>query len=126
MGFKKPVKIYVLSFDEEEYEGLEIKVRGMSMKEMLDISRLEGKEDRESIVLMMRLFAEKIVSWNMEEEDGTPVPHTAATLMDLDPEFVGACIGSYMGAVKGVSDPLEKPSDSGPSSLAASIPMETL
>lgn len=126
MGFKKPVKVYVLSFDEDEYKGLEVKIRGMSMKEMLDISRLEGKEDRESIELMMSLFTEKIISWNMEEDDGTPVPHTTATLMDLDPDFVGACIGTYMDAVKGVSAPLEKPSDSGTPSLAASIPMETL
>lgn len=94
-GYKRPV--YVLEFDDPQFEGLEIRCRGASIGQvgqLMGLMALAGstnlsKEDLDSLELLWRVFAgcpeecpwpheeqggnhfvSKIKSWNLEDEDG--------------------------------------------------------
>jgi hypothetical protein len=131
MGFTVKRKIYKLIFEDDDLAGLEILARSVSLGQMLAISG-EGRvgkvdtEDAEQTQGMFEMFAGALVQWNLEEEDGTPIPVTMEGLQGLDTEFVTAIIEAWTSAIAGVTAPLAKQSTSGGTSQEASIPMETL
>ena len=63
MGFCVPKRARRLKFDAgSDYEGLEIECLGMTVDEWL--------HDHRDVA---ELFVEKVISWNWETEDGTPI-----------------------------------------------------
>ena len=68
----------------------------------------------------------KIESWNLEEEDGTPIPQDFAGLMGQDFDFVLAVVMGWLDGVVGTSGPLGQSSNAGTPSEAPPMPMETL
>lgn len=126
MGFKAPKTVYKLEFEGEEYEGLEVRMRGLTVRRFQRVLAVyEGGKD-EDIDEILDFFVKAVDSWNLEDDDGRPLPVTAEALGDLDLEFVNAMVGAWLDAVGGVSDDLGKDSGSGGPSLEASLPMEPL
>lgn len=137
MGYVRKKKTFVLKFDDEDMEGLVVKATTVSTEQLLD---LEGnlsqikKVDKERVKEILQGFAEVLVSWNLEEEDGTPVPCSVAGLMSQDIEFVLAVLYGWVEGVSSVNSPLAKKSSNGVKpptedpmqDLMASIPMEVL
>jgi hypothetical protein len=126
MGFTPPSKIYVLQF--EQYEGLEVKVSGTSAGGYLDLVGLvdTASADIGKARPLLELFAQCLRSWNIEDEDGRPVPQTIEGLLSLELDFVLELAGAWTDAIAGVSADLKERSNSGMPSLVESIPMETL
>ena len=147
MGFRKQEKVYVLQFD-GELEGLEVRMRGASAGELL---KLEGMKYNtpEKLHEVFTFFGSKIISWNLEEEDGTPITFDpqkvdveedglsvkrletvdeakARVLEAQDIDFVFDVMSAWKNALTGVSDPLERSSHDGERFPEESIPMETL
>jgi hypothetical protein len=124
-----------LVFGEEhgDLAGLEVRMKRISIDQMMEVSRLlslRGKgdneltgEDRAQINELFDLVGGRMVSWNLEEEDGTPVACTAAALRDQDPALVYGIISGWMDALAGVSAPLAKTSSGGDLSMEESIPV---
>jgi hypothetical protein len=85
MGFRKQEKVYVLQFD-GELEGLEVRMRGASAGELL---KLEGMKYNtpEKLHEVFTFFGSKINSWNLEEEDGTPITFDPQKVEVIDPEW---------------------------------------
>lgn len=116
MGFKHHAKTYVLTFDDPELEGLEVKARSLSFAEV---------DDDDTPVI--ELFARALISWNLEDEDGKPLVTTLETLQNYpDVDFVTTLAKTWIEAVTGVDDELGKDSPSGKQSLEQSLPMEPL
>lgn len=136
MGYVRKRTFKIRFGDGHEFEGLEVRMRSVSVGKLLQllpkIDALDGiavatkPEDVEEIKEVFREFSTLIDSWNIEDEDGTPVPVTCEALMDQELRLVVAVIQQWAEYVSGVPAPLDEPSPSGGPSLEASLPMETL
>lgn len=132
-GYKAKKQKYKLVFADEDMDGLEVVVTKLPLGMVLHARELaaQGPEASGS-PQALRDFIEGVVeskamiSWNLEDEDGAPVPLTVAGILAQDEGFFLKIISSWTLALGGVSAPLDDGSTSGDSALEASIPMETL
>lgn len=132
MGFKRSKKVYKLVFT-GEYEGLEVRATSMPLGEYMAIAKMmdmdtsnPDSQDLGQLDALFEKFANALVWWNLEDDNGQPIPATVAGLYTQDLEFVLTIIMQWVNAVTGVAAPLEQPSSSGSPSLEASLPMEAL
>lgn len=76
-------------------EMVEIWVRGISVREYneglqrgMETSKLEGKERFAAVAASdthaIELFADRLVSWNLEDDDGKPIPADIEGVRSLD------------------------------------------
>jgi hypothetical protein len=132
------VRTYLLKFEEEEYQGLEIRSRGLSianllnmttMSERLQSEKVSGEnaaENVQNIERLMRLFSDSLIEWNITNL-GEDVPATYEGVMAQDIGFMLRVIRAYTDAIVTVPDPLEQRfSDGGQSPEHLMIPMEPL
>jgi len=147
MGYKKPEKVFVLQF--KDMDGLEVKAKGATVGQLANIVELadrarnvsDGVKALSEVIELFRVFGSKLVSWNLETEEGEPVslepleisgqretPTEACVrvVMDQDLDFALEIVYAWIDALVGTSDPLERSLPSGELSLEESIPMETL
>lgn len=130
MGYKRNPKVYRLTFAEDtDYPGLEVQVRTLSLGQLLAI-RAKGQAGEDATSGMVDLFADRLVAWNLEAEDGTPVPATREAVEAEDDDMILAVINRWQEAMAGVPAPLDSGSPSGPPSAVESmlteIPSESL
>jgi|SRR5882762_1121457 len=133
MGYdrKQKAKVFHLSFEDPEMEGLEITAGSTSMRGLLELTKFMQKgmtaDDVNAGMLdpIVDQFIGALQSWNLED-DGQPVPTTKDALLDQDNDFVLGVIAAWMDAVGGVPAPLEQTSNDGEPSVLSSIPMETM
>lgn len=126
MGFVHE-RVFRLVFADEAYKGLEVRVRSLSIGQVLDIVDPPDGTPREKALRNAQRLAEGLVEWNLEHPGGTAVPMTADGILSQDPALISAINQARFDAVVGVPDPLGPSSNGGPSSdQEASIPMETL
>lgn len=131
MGFKRN-RQFRLKFADEEYAGFECLVRSMSMSDFLDFTEVsqgvteDKSKSSKANRLMVELLAKYIVSWNLEDEKGKPVPPTLASILAEDMDFILAIFTAWIEATAGVNPNLQKTSSAGNSSLEASMSMENL
>lgn len=131
MSFKRKRKVYVLDFDGTEYEGLEVKVRGLATGRWLELVSLsapgvEGDKETEG---MLRMFAEHLVSWNLtDDEDGVEkaVPTTYEGVIANDFVMNMFIVNAWTNALASVPSNLEKKSNSGESAPVELIPTTAL
>lgn len=128
-GYTRNRKIYKLTFDEStEYPGLEVQVRTLSLGQLLDAR--SRADDEDGTQTMVDRFAERLVAWNLCDEDGRPVPATLDGIRDQDDDLVIAVIGRWQEAMRGVPAPLDGDSSSGVTSAVestlAEIPSQSL
>lgn len=125
MGYIPKRKIYVLNF--EAHPGLEVKARSVSTNAMLAFAKM-SEEARHGMDAMETLFSEfaeqALQSWNLEEEDGTPIPADLAGLLAQEPDFVFEIIDAWTDIITGVDENLGAPSQDGNPSQVVSLPME--
>jgi len=129
-GFRRKRKVYKLDFTGTEYEGLEVKVSGLTTGEFLDLIRVTGstgkEADSDATLEMLQMLAKHLISWNLLDEDEKPVPTTFDGMKTSDLALNMLIVDAWTTAVSGVSAPLEKPLISGETSPVESIPMEAL
>lgn len=114
MGYKVPINIIKLIF--EDMPELEIRIKTGTMAKFLKIARLYSKIDPnnlddegiDKLEEFFRLFASNLHSWNLEDDEGKPLPLNAESLMDLDPIFMMKIIREWIMAIKGVDADLGK------------------
>ncbi|RLV66356.1 hypothetical protein STAN_1877 [Streptomyces sp. CBMAI 2042] len=129
MGYVRKTKPIILTFEnDEELAGLEVHVRRKSLGEYLELVGLaESEIDAPALVRQLEEFAGSLISWNLEEEDGTPVPPTRDAVFAQDKDFMVRVATRWIERLEGVVDaPLPESSPAGEPSPEASIPMEPL
>lgn len=121
MGFRPEKTIYRLKFEDDQFRGLEVSVKSMSLKgffEMagdFDAASGGSKSEEEVFTASQRLFSnftKSLVHWNLEDEDGNEVPRTLDGLQSQEMGFVIMLISTWMQAISSVPDPLS-PSSNG-------------
>ncbi len=117
MGFKVPKRTAVLKF-EGDYEGAEVKIRlDAPIGTFLEIQDLvtAGKQ--------LEVFAvfgdELLISWNLEDDKGKPLPATGTGMKALPIAFGNVLIAEWLEAIQNVPAPLAKTSAAGSTSAAA-------
>lgn len=114
---------YKLIFQDEDMAGIEITVRSLTTGQLIELQEAQQSGIHEKFTNM---FADQLVSWNIEDEDGTPIPATLEGVRSMDIAFNNKVIDVWTDAVFGVKAPLRPTSADGQPSVEASIPMETL
>lgn len=130
-GFKPPKNLYLLTFEDPSYEGLEITATSVSMETMLWVQSLgsrvaEVANNPDGFRKIVDVLIGAIRSWNLEDDDDRPIEVSAAALLAQSPVFVADIMVAWTAAITGVSGPLGEGSISGPKFPEGSIPMETL
>src|SRR5258706_10110379 len=130
MGYKRPTKHYRLTFAEpEDMAGFEATMKRMSSDEFLTLTGLasdgiasSGSKTTEAGKQLFAILGAAIVSWNLLDDDDSPVLPSAAALLAQDWEFTTALTGAYLDAAAGVAPPLPGTSNGGARDPEASIP----
>lgn len=128
MGSRRNPTVYKLVFGEDtEYAGLELAMRSVTIGEMarfrgMGTSETEGEAQEK----LCDLISSRLISWNREEEDGTPVPATREGLEGEELDFLYVVIDKWNQAIRGVAAPLESGSNDGGTSPEVNIPTEAL
>lgn len=132
MAFQRKRKVYKLDFTGTEYDGLEVKVGGLTTGEYLELVGLsapgsvDDDETGRETERMLRFFTAHLKSWNLED-DGEPVPTTFEGVTSNELAMNMAIINAWTGALTAVSEETEKksPAISNTADLAQ-IPTENL
>lgn len=109
MSYKRERRVYIMEFADPEYEGLEIQVRSIPIRELTHLMTLDPESEdpnvrASSIDKLMSAFAEALVSWNMTDENDNPLPTTLEYIESEDADFVMTCIAQWMKAMLGTDD----------------------
>lgn len=75
-GYRREPTMYALKFEDPQFEGLEVMAKSLPLGEFLAMQRLQGRaaEDTDAAEQVLRKLASVLVSWNLEDEQGQPVP----------------------------------------------------
>jgi hypothetical protein len=124
MGFRPQKTVYNLHFEDPALAELEIKVTACSVDEFNAImggADATGQEAIEGTHKLLAKFAENIVSWNLENDDGSAMPITAETLGGLEQPFVIRLISAWQAAMVTVPNLSRRASGSGAPSEELSL-----
>lgn len=106
--------------------------RGKTLDEYLRLvgfAETEGDEERSGLVGQLEEFADALIEWNLEDEDGKPLPCTRDGLFGIDNDLALALAREWMDRLGGKVDqsgPLESDSPNGEPSLVESVPTAPL
>ena len=128
MGYRKVPVIYTLEF-KGEHEGLVVRLKSIkigAMRRMLKL--IDSDEDNTTLVLdnMVELIGKGLVSWNLEEEDGTPIEPTPEEVDELDFDLLKLILDEWLDVVSGPGEDLGKDSPSGEKFPGQPLTMEAL
>lgn len=124
-------KTFKLAFD-DEHAGLVVRCRSVPVGKFLELASLAGSttgsaEDSKgqlgAVAQLFAMFGDVLLSWNVADDDGTPVPATANGLLTLDIDLAMKIVSEWIKAATGVSTPLDPGSTDGSRSVELSIPM---
>ena len=123
MGYQATV--YNLVFD--DLDGLEVKAHGTSVGQVRRFVTFGEEASFAETLEMFDAFAKALISWNLEDDAGEPVPATVQGIEEFpDSVLMSKIVNTWVRTVSGVDDELGKGSSSGGPSLEESIPMEPL
>lgn len=131
MGFRPEPRTYRLVFTDPALAGLEVTMRSMSFGEYRDMLRLAVADGLTAETMaeddkMVALFASRIVSWNLEDDAGQPVPATLEGARLQERWVISEIVTAWHQALVQVPPPLQNGSGSGVTLPEASLPMEPL
>lgn len=130
MGYQVAAKRYRITL--EDYPGVEIVARSVSLATMMAIDRAGARmaeDEAEATDAALGPFVQAIESWNLEDESGAPLPISLASLLGLpDPQLGLQAFRAWREQQTAVPDgsPLPHPSNGGAPSPGVSIPMVPL
>lgn len=124
MGFRPKRRIYDLQFEDPDMEGLEVKIRHVDTGQSLALDSAISSGGEDGVRVCLDLLAENMIEWNVEDDNGQPVPVTMDGLLSQELDFNLAIVNAWREAILGVPAPLDSASPDGEPSLEASIPMD--
>lgn len=132
MGFERVT--YRLDFSDTRWEGLEVRARGTTLDESIELQRLldlgqllmkQDSETEESRRRYFELLSEIVIEWN-RTDDGEPVPVDPKHMALEEMVMLQAMTRAYLRKVFEVAPPLSQPSSGGEPSEEQFQLMETL
>lgn len=141
MGFTRKRRTVKLKFTDPDYEGFEVVIERMSFDDTYlfnDYELIEWERDVKAgkftkeeidakIALLQTRLVEAIVSWNLEDDRGNPIPVSVAALNAEEVEFFWTLVRAWILAMKiRVDEDTKAPLSDGKPSEELQIPMEPL
>ena len=145
MAYTRKPSVFKVSFEEPHaLAGLTLHTRALSIKDFAafglkmgqfgddsvlgtDVERLEALTEQLGVFDDIRvMFADALISWDVEDEDGTPAPPTVDGVNSLSDEEFITIVSEWLEAIGGVDAGLGKDSGSGESIPVLSDLMEPL
>jgi hypothetical protein len=84
MGFRPEPRKILINFEEgHDYYGVEVQMKSLTIRQYTDMF---AETDNAKLI---QIFAAHLVSWNVEDADGAPVP---ATLEGVDSQDTGLIV----------------------------------
>ena len=125
-GYRREKPLYKLTFADDEFDGLEVVAKSLPLGEFFELQRLQEKANTDPDVAeqVIGRLADVLTGWNLEDDDGQPVPCTFEGIKQQDLPFVLAIFQAWMEAVASVPNRSRGNSNDGETSLELSIPME--
>jgi hypothetical protein len=134
MGFYVEPTHYRLKFEDPKYAELEINVESIDigmLTELMSLASFGDIVNMKSITTvtgamnkMFEAFADKLISWNLEDKYKNPIPANLDGVRKQEPNFIMMVIMNWMGALGSVDSFLPKDLSSGETSLMESLKME--
>lgn len=124
----KTPRIIDLSFTEGPNEGLNVRIKSIKFGKVRRMIALMDDDEKDVEVMdeISTLLADSLVSWDLQEEDGSPVPTTLEAIDDLEFAEVIDLVNKWLDHMTGPSDELGKGSPSGASFPGRPLTMEAL
>lgn len=129
MGFVPQRKQFRLKFQDDDLAGLEVTVGSASIGTLMGLSGISTADPAGAsagLEKSIQVLADSLISWNIEGDDGTPVPATVDGLKQQEMSLVMSIISAWTEAVSGVSPPLPGGSNSGETFREVELPMVEL
>lgn len=108
MGFRIPQREANVTFEGTDFDGAEARLRlSAPMRLLFEFQNMDPTDPKAS-EHTIRTFGEKILlGWNLEDEQGVPVPATAEGLLEQPMEFSVALFRAWAEAASGIPAPLD-------------------
>lgn len=145
MTYVRKPKVFKVAFEEpHSLAGLSLQTHGLSVKEFAafglklgavaeieqagtnaeKLSQLSGLLG--AVEEVRSMFAEKLISWDMQEEDGSPTPATPDGVNLLSDDEFFTLVAEWLSAIGGVDESMGKDSTHGETFQELSNLMEPL
>jgi len=110
MGFRLPQREAVVTFEDTDFDGAEVRLRlSAPMRLLFQFQNMDGS-DANASEQTIRTFGDRIlIGWNVEGEDGASVPATGDGLLEMPMDFTVALFKAWAEAATGVPAPLGAP-----------------
>lgn len=129
MGYRKIPTIYTLDSIPDE-DGLVVRMRSVQIGKIRRLIRIvdagDDANEVETLDQIFGLFLDGLVSWNLEDADGKPVPTTKEGLDDQEMGLVLSILNEWLTAMSGPTQDLGKGSPSGENFPGRPLTMEAL
>jgi len=128
MGYRRIPTIHTLDSIPDE-EGLVVRMSSIRLGKLRRLMQLTSDDSGDGGVgEILDLFQESLVSWNLEDEDGSPVPTTMEGIESQDFDLVMRVVESWMDRITGSDgkNDLGKDSTFGESFPGRPLTMEAL
>jgi len=132
-GYRPSRRTFRLRFEDDQYDGLVVKVRSTSVGRLLEVMELLAldiealtAEDVQRFAGVFDALAEVLVEWNVEDDVGQPVPATLDGIKHQDIDFVMDILMVWFQALVQAPAPLPATSSAGGPSAVPPLPMEPL
>lgn len=129
MGYRRIPTIYTLDSIKGE-DGLIVRMKAIKLGKLRRLMQLTADEsaDDTSVGEILDLFQESLVSWNLEGEDGVPIPITKEGVDDQEIEPIMKIVEAWMDRMTGTEgkNDLGKGSTSGEKFPGQPLTMEAL
>jgi hypothetical protein len=140
MGFRPEPTIYNLSFQGTPLDGLHVRMSCCTLGEynyMLRSAFVGGEPDAEGNVKLsletldandkvIDLYLKYLISWDLEDMAGQPVPTTREGFETLERTMVGQLIGAWQTAMVNIPNPSNSPSSNGSTSEEQSLDLGSI
>lgn len=126
-GYRRQSKVYKLVFADPEMDGLIVRVRSIRIGELRELTELAQvdtshvtPEDAAKLDRLFEVFADALISWNVEDDQGAEVPATLEGVSSQDGDFVLLIVREWLRIFQ-VAGPLGNGSSGGGRSLEESL-----
>lgn len=127
--YKHQSRQFILRF--EDLPGLDVAMRSVSVGKLMDMAAMAdkvktGEADVDEALELFRLFADRLISWNLDDDTDQPVSADLEGVRSLDTDlFMQIFEGWFEGMTK-APKASRTPSANGSSHPEVSLPMESL
>lgn len=75
-GYRREKPVYLLRFEDAQFDGLEVTAKSLPLGEFFTLQRLQEQAgaDADAAEQVVRKLADVLVAWNLEDDDGQAVP----------------------------------------------------